>query len=221
MIKKQYLKNKPLCKVTFSLPLEAAPDATEVKLLGDFNDWDWEKGIAMKLVNAAYTVMIELETGRQYEFRYLIDNYIWENDWEADGYLPTPYGVYNSIVSIEEVDIKTAPVTEKKPTKAAPAKKATTKKAAPKKADSKKDDLTKVEGIGPKIAEILTNSGIATFESLGNAKAKDIKSILEGAGSRYKMHDPTTWPKQAKLAAKGDWDKLAKLQDELKGGKKA
>ncbi len=221
MVKKQYLKNKPLCKVTFSLPLEAAPDATEVKLLGDFNNWDWEKGITMKLTNAEYTVMIELETGRQYEFRYLIDNYIWENDWEADGYTPTPYGVYNSIVRIEEVDVKKPVGIEKKPAKAAPAKKTTDQKTAPKKAVSSKDDLTKIEGIGPKIAEILTKNGIATFEGLGNAKAKDLKAILENVGSRYKMHDPTTWPKQAKLAAKGDWDKLAKLQDELKGGKKA
>ncbi len=209
MLKKQYLKNKPICKVTFSLPLEAAPEANEVKLLGDFNGWKWEQGIVMKLNKAEYTTVLELETGRQYEFRYLIDNYLWENDWEADGYVPTPFGVYNSILSLEEVTLE------------APAKKTTTPKTPTEEAAPSNDDLTKIEGIGPKIAEILASKGISTFADLAKAKAKDLKAILEAAGSRYKMHDPTTWAQQAKLAAKGSWDKLAKLQDELKGGKEA
>ncbi|MCB9273654.1 MAG: 50S ribosomal protein L27, partial [Lewinellaceae bacterium] len=52
-------------------------------------------------------------------------------------------------------------------------------------------------------------------------KKATLQQILEAAGPRYKMHDPATWANQAKLAAKGEWDKLAKLQDELKGGKKS
>ncbi|MDX1941531.1 MAG: hypothetical protein SFU99_13315 [Saprospiraceae bacterium] len=212
MLKKQYLKNKPLCKVTFSLPLEAAPDATEVRLLGDFNGWQWEQGRVMKLSKAEYTVTLELESDRQYEFRYLIDNYAWENDWEADGYVPTPFGVYNSILILEAISLETPAETE---TKTTPAKKAPAKKV-----ENTADDLTKIEGIGPKIAEILSAKGIASFTDLTKAKAKGLKTILEEAGSRYKMHDPTTWPQQAKLAAKGDWDKLAALQEELKGGKK-
>ncbi|MBK7871878.1 MAG: DUF4332 domain-containing protein [Saprospiraceae bacterium] len=85
--------------------------------------------------------------------------------------------------------VQTAP----KSTKAAPAKKPATKKTPVKKATSTADDLTKIEGIGPKISEILSANGIATFADLGKAKAKDLKTILEAAGSRYKMHDPTTW----------------------------
>jgi hypothetical protein len=54
---------------------------------------------------------------------------------------------------------------------------------------------------------------------LSKTSAAKVKGILEAAGSRYKLHDPTTWAKQAKLAANGEWDTLAKLQDELKGGK--
>ena len=83
------------------------------------------------------------------------------------------------------------------------------------------DDLKKIEGIGPKISELLQNGGIKTFAQLADAKVEKLKEILEAAGSRYKMHDPTTWPQQSALAAKGNWDELKVLQDELQGGKKA
>lgn len=109
------------------------------------------------------------------------------------------------------------------PAKKAPAKKAAAKKAAPKKAAAKTaaDDLKKIEGIGPKIAEVLQEGGIATFAELAAAKPAAIKEILEKAEGNYAAHDPGTWPKQAKLAAAGKWDELKKLQDELDGGKKA
>ena len=95
----------------------------------------------------------------------------------------------------------------------------TKKKAASKSKKAKKDDLTKIEGIGPKIAGLLNADGITTFEQLADAKVTRLRKILNDAGPRYQMHDPATWPKQSKLAAKGDWDKLKKLQDELDGGK--
>ena len=110
---------------------------------------------------------------------------------------------------------------EKAPAKkAAPAEKAAPKKTAAKKAaPAKGDDLKKIEGVGPKIAELLANAGMATYADVAAATPEKIKEVLEAAGSRYKMHDPTTWPKQAKLAADGKWDELKKLQDELNGGK--
>jgi len=83
------------------------------------------------------------------------------------------------------------------------------------------DDLKKIEGIGPKISEKLQDAGIKTFAQLADAKVEKLKEILEAAGSRYKMHDPTTWPQQSALAAAGKWDELKVLQDELQGGKKA
>ncbi|HRD82746.1 MAG TPA: hypothetical protein PLL53_18425 [Saprospiraceae bacterium] len=55
---------------------------------------------------------------------------------------------------------------------------------------------------------------------MSKAKPATLKTILDEAGSRFKMHDPTTWPAQAKLAAAGSWEKLQTMQDELKGGKK-
>lgn len=81
------------------------------------------------------------------------------------------------------------------------------------------DDLKKIEGVGPKIADILADSGYETYAKLAEADVDDIKAILEEAGSRYKMHDPTTWAEQAKLAAEGKWDELKEWQDSLKGGK--
>ena len=92
----------------------------------------------------------------------------------------------------------------------------------PKKATSttKADNLTKIEGIGPKLSEILTEAGIRSFADLAKADAASLKAILSEAGSRYNRFDPTTWPEQAKLAADGQFDELKKLQDELHGGKR-
>ncbi len=83
---------------------------------------------------------------------------------------------------------------------------------------SKKDDLKVVEGIGPKIEELFNNAGILTFEQLASAPAEKLKEILVAAGSRYQMHDPTTWPSQSKLADEGKWEELKKWQDELNKG---
>ena len=91
-------------------------------------------------------------------------------------------------------------------------------KAAAKKATTKADDLKKVEGIGPKIAELFVAAGIDTFAKLGKASQDELKAILEAAGSRYASKNPGSWPKQAKMAAEGKWDELKKWQDETKGG---
>ena len=215
MLKKQYLKSKSTCKVTFSLPVEATNGAQEVKLLGEFNGWNREEGILMKASKTEFKTVLELETGRDYEFRYLIDNNTWENDWAADNYLPTPFGVFNSVVTLETLDVPAKPA--KATTKAAP--KATAKKAS-KKTTTEKDNLKKIEGIGPKIEKLLNAENIFTFDQLAKAKLTVLKNVLTEAGSRFKMHDPSTWAEQAKLAAKGEWAKLEKLQDELDGGKR-
>jgi predicted flap endonuclease-1-like 5' DNA nuclease len=83
----------------------------------------------------------------------------------------------------------------------------------------KKDDLTKIEGIGKKIAELLTAAEITSFEELARATPKKLRIILDAAGKKFKVHEPTTWPKQAKLAAAGKRPELKKLQAELKAGK--
>ncbi len=81
------------------------------------------------------------------------------------------------------------------------------------------DDFTKIEGIGPKINQIMIDGGVTTYGAMAYAKPEQLKDILAAAGNRYKMHDPTTWPQQAKLAEDGKWDELKTLQDELQAGK--
>lgn len=81
------------------------------------------------------------------------------------------------------------------------------------------DDLTKIEGIGPKIAELLNNGGITTFAELADAQDETVQQVLVEAGPRFNVHDATTWNEQAALARDGKWDELNELQDRLKGGK--
>lgn len=81
------------------------------------------------------------------------------------------------------------------------------------------DDLKIIEGIGPKIAELLNAAGIHTYADLAGSNPEAIREILSTAGSRYKVHDPETWPKQAQLAVEGKMDELQALKDSLKGGK--
>lgn len=81
------------------------------------------------------------------------------------------------------------------------------------------DDLKIIEGIGPKIADILTEAGIATFAQLAETDVEKLSDILAAAGSRYKSHDPGTWPAQARFAAEGKWDELKEYQEMLMGGR--
>lgn len=83
------------------------------------------------------------------------------------------------------------------------------------------DDLKIIEGVGPKIADLLIDGGIATFAQLAASTPEAIKEILEAAGSQYNVHNPATWPAQAQLAADGKWDELKTLQDELLGGRES
>lgn len=83
----------------------------------------------------------------------------------------------------------------------------------------KDNDLKFIEGIGPKIEDLLHNAGITTWAQLAATSADAVKEILEQAGSKFAMHDPTTWPKQAQLAADGQWAELEAYKDQLKGGK--
>ncbi len=83
------------------------------------------------------------------------------------------------------------------------------------------DDLTVIEGIGPKIAELLAADGITTFAALAATPADRLREILLAGGRRFAIADPATWPQQAALAASGDKAGLAALQESLKGGRKA
>ncbi len=100
-IKKQYLKSRPVCKVTFRVEKDAAKSADKIYLVGDFNQWD-DKATPMKrLKSGDFTQTVELETEQtEYQFRYLNDQGVWENDWEADKYIPNGIDGENSVVQL-------------------------------------------------------------------------------------------------------------------------
>jgi len=117
----------------------------------------------------------------------------------------------------EEVEVVAAAPVETPATEEAPVEK---KAAAPKKEKGPKlDDLKIVEGIGPKIETLLKEGGISTWAELAEASEDRLKEILDAAGPRYQIHDPSTWPAQSKFAAEGKWDELKEYQDVLIGGR--
>ena len=97
---KEYRKGDSKCKVTFRLPKEAAPEAKQITLVGDFNSWDSGKTPMSRTKNGDFFVSIELKPQREYRFRYCIDGTQWENDWQADKYLPNDFGSEDSVLII-------------------------------------------------------------------------------------------------------------------------
>lgn len=98
-LKKQFVKGKNTCKVTFSVPKELAKSTKSVHLVGEFNNWNIYGTPMKKQPDGTFAVTLELDKGREYQFRYLIDENFWENDWNADKYLTTPFGdCENSVV---------------------------------------------------------------------------------------------------------------------------
>ncbi len=88
----------------------------------------------------------------------------------------------------------------------------------PSKKAGKEDDLKVIEGIGPKLESILKENGITDLKTMSESDPDKLREILESAGNRFKMFNPTTWPKQALLAVEGKWDELKEYQSELDGG---
>lgn len=96
-IKKQYLKSKPVCKVTFTVP---AKEAAKVSVVGSFNDWKADTLKLRKLKNGTFKGIVDLEKGTSYEFRYVVDgSYI--NDDQADAYVWNDYAAAeNSVLNL-------------------------------------------------------------------------------------------------------------------------
>ena len=98
---KKYLKSKPVCKVTFSMPKKAFESSKKVHIVGDFNDWQTDATPMKKLKNGDYKAIIDLPSGNEYQYRYLADGQQWINDWDADNYVPSPFaGEDNSVIVI-------------------------------------------------------------------------------------------------------------------------
>lgn len=90
---------------------------------------------------------------------------------------------------------------------------------APTAAPAAADDLTRLEGIGPKVAAVLAAAGIQTFAQLAETPVERLQHILREAGLQFL--DPASWPEQARVAASGDEARLAELQARLRGGRYA
>jgi len=101
-ISKKYLKTKPICKVNFKVPAEIGINHKMAFVLGSFNDWNKTAHRMKKLVkDGSFSIIIDLEVGKDYEFKYLLDSDVWLNDDSADGQKTTHYGdSSNSIISV-------------------------------------------------------------------------------------------------------------------------
>jgi 1,4-alpha-glucan branching enzyme len=96
-ISKQYLKSKPVCKVTFSI---LAEDAKKVSLVGSFNEWNAKAAPLKKLKNGTFKGAVDLDTNNSYEFKYLVDG-AFVNDDAADSYVWNEFAAAdNSVVSV-------------------------------------------------------------------------------------------------------------------------
>lgn len=200
-------------KITFTLPAANIIGANECVLLGEFNKWNLEEGYyLLKQADGSMTVEVELEAGKDYQYRYLLSNGRWVND-DAEKITSemSGYPVENCVVRVPEIKKNVAG------TKPAAVKTKTAVK--PKPVVSVKDDLTIVEGIGRKIEALLYKNKIYSYKQLSKATITGLKAMLAAAGNKYSMHNPGSWPKQAKLAAEGKFEDLELLKKHLKGGK--
>lgn len=192
-------------KVSFTLPAELVAEASTGVLLGEFNNWNPAEGIYLqKQEDGSMAAELVLTAGKTYEYRYLLSDGRWVNDHNAKKISDVfGYAVENCIVNVPEVK-ETIVVAKKKTVKKAQAVTAAA------------DDLTKIEGINKKIAALLAGENIKTFKDLGKCTIKKLQLLLDGAGAKFNTYNPSSWPKQAKLAAAGKWDELTQLQETLK-----
>jgi predicted flap endonuclease-1-like 5' DNA nuclease len=203
-------------KITFTLPAANVIGADGCVLLGEFNNWNLEEGIYLtKQADGSMTAEVELAAGKDYQYRYLLGNGRWVND-DAEKITSemSGYPVVNCIIrvpAIIEVESEITKVTKPKTVKP--------KAAAKPAATVVKDDLTKVEGIGKKIEALLYKNKIYSYKQLSKTTITSLKTVLESGGSKFSLHNPGSWPKQAKLAAEAKWEDLELLQKHLKGGK--
>ena len=222
--------------VTFRLSEHTVHNASGGFVLGDFNNWDTQNGLPLtKTAEGALTASAELEAGISYQYRYFLHDGRWENDDRAHYYISASGLFVENCVVVVEVDAEQAaehimpevlPATEavtaiekeavKPAKKIAIAKKIT----VPKKPAEIAHDFTKIEGIGKQIQAVLYKHNINTYAKLSKTSIVKLQEMLDAEGSKFSVHQPATWPKQAKLAAAENWEALAELQKTLVGGKK-
>lgn len=98
MLEKKYHKSRPSCKVTFTAP--ARLDGETVTLVGEFNQWNETELPMKRQKDSSFRATIDLESSREYQFRYLVNGTEWHNDEAADKYIPNGFGEENSVVVV-------------------------------------------------------------------------------------------------------------------------
>ena len=101
MIKKHYARTGSSCTVTFVIQSEQASDIQTAFIAGDFNNWSRTATPMKKTSDGSFEVSIKLDTGREFHYRYLLDDIRWDNDWNADKYVQSPFrDAENSVVIV-------------------------------------------------------------------------------------------------------------------------
>ncbi len=77
------------------------------------------------------------------------------------------------------------------------------------------NDLTVIEGITPKIEQLLHSHNIATWENLSKCSIHRCRQIMYTEDEELQFIDPVTWPEQARLAFQGRWIELYDWQEQL------
>lgn len=96
-IKKQFIKTKPVCKVTFSVE---AKEAIQASVIGDFNNWNPEEGTLIKLKNGTFKGVFSIDKDASYEFKYIIDG-AFVNETESDSFLWNEFsGNENGVLTV-------------------------------------------------------------------------------------------------------------------------
>ncbi len=98
MLRKEYTPTGKSCKVTFSMSGEES--VTSVSVLGDFNDWNPEAGVMKKKKDGAFALTVSIKPGKEYRFRYLVNEVEWMNDPDADFLVSNDYGTQDGVITI-------------------------------------------------------------------------------------------------------------------------
>lgn len=98
MLEKSYTPSGRSCRVTFGFPGDA--QTTSISVLGEFNDWDPEKGKMKSKKSGNYELTVSLKPGASYRFRYLINGESWANDPDADELVANDFGTQDSVISV-------------------------------------------------------------------------------------------------------------------------
>lgn len=101
-IKKQYLKSKLVCKLSFKVSKKESQNADTVRIVGEFNAWSKDAEPMKKLKSGDFTQTLNLETGKEYQFKYLVNDTVWANEADADKTVPNGIveGEFNSVIDL-------------------------------------------------------------------------------------------------------------------------